>query len=321
MKAPRKNRSRSYGGQGFAHPRYWFTWLTLGLFIVVAHIPMRLTLPVGRLLGRLLYRLARSRRSVAATNVALCFPHLDAEARQRLVRDIFDSVGMGFIETAVALWGPDWQFTDRYTLSGLEVLHQLEAEGQGVLLLGGHYTTLDFAGRIMGLNIQCDMIYRVDHNPLLAVAMARARERYSGECIAREDLRLLVKNLRKGHRIWYAPDQDYGRGQSVFAPFFGIATATVIATAKITAMGRARVVPFEHWRDSNGHYHVQIKPPLENFPSGDEVADAACTNAVVESVVRRHPEQYLWVHRRFKTRPPGEPSLYPSRRKNRATGH
>src|SRR5690606_30140004 len=180
----------------------------------------------------------------------------------------------------------------------------------GVLLLYGHYTTLDFTGRIMGLNIECDMIYRVDRDPLLAVAMARARVRYSAQFIARDYLRLLVKSLRRGRRIWYAPDQDYGMGQSVFAPFFDIPAATVIATAKLAAMGRARVVPFEHWRDAQGHYHVQIKPPLEDYPSGDDVADAARTNAVVESVVQRYPAQYLWVHRRFKTRPPGEPSLY-----------
>ncbi len=310
MATGRTNRSRHFRGQGFAHPRYWGTWCMLGFFWLVAQIPMRWTLPVGKRLGRLLYRVARSRRRVAATNVALCFPALDEIARAQLVRDIFDNVGMGFVETTVALWGPDWQFTDRYTLVGIDILHQLDAEGHGVLLLGGHYTTLDFAGRIMGLNIECDMIYRVDHNPLLAVAMARARERYSGQCIARDDLRLLVKNLRRGHRIWYAPDQDYGMGQSVFAPFFNIPAATVIATAKLAAMGRARVVPFEHWRDKKGHYHVQIKPPLEEYPSGDDVADAARTNAVVESVVQRYPAQYLWVHRRFKTRPPGEPSLY-----------
>ncbi|HEY7883468.1 MAG TPA: LpxL/LpxP family Kdo(2)-lipid IV(A) lauroyl/palmitoleoyl acyltransferase [Cellvibrionaceae bacterium] len=307
---------RSY--KSFTHPRYWSTWLILGLFVLVAHIPLGFGRVVGRGIGGLFYRFARSRREITRVNVALCFPELDAEAQDQRVRLILENVGISFMETAAALWGPDWQFNQRYTLKGLDILRRIEQEGQGVLLLGGHYTTLDVAGRIMGLNIECDMIYRVDRNPLLATAIARARERLSGQCIARSDLRLLVKNLRKGRRIWYAPDQDFGRGNTVFAPFFGVPAATVTATAKLAAMGRARVVPFEHYRDADGIYHVEIKEPLENYPSGDDLTDATCTNAVVESVVQRYPEQYLWVHRRFKTRPEGEPSPYPKRRKARA---
>ncbi|MCP8898929.1 LpxL/LpxP family Kdo(2)-lipid IV(A) lauroyl/palmitoleoyl acyltransferase [Gilvimarinus xylanilyticus] len=301
--------------KGYGHPRFWPTWMILGVCWLVAHLPWALSHRLGVLLGRLFYRFADSRREIARTNVALCFPELDEVERDARVRDILRDVGLSFIETAIALWGPDRAIEGRYTLKGMEILHRLQNEGRGVLLLGGHYTTLDMAGRIMGLNIECDMIYRVDRNPLLAAAMASARERYSGTTIPREDVRQLVKNLRKGHRIWYAPDQDYGVQNTVFAPFMGIEAATVTATARMAQMGRAAVVPFEHYRDEQGVYHVEIKEPLENFPSGDDVADAAAANAVVEAVVRRHPTQYLWVHRRFKTRPEGEPSPYPSKRK------
>ncbi|MDO3384079.1 LpxL/LpxP family Kdo(2)-lipid IV(A) lauroyl/palmitoleoyl acyltransferase [Gilvimarinus algae] len=300
---------------GFWHPRYWGTWCALGVFVLVAHLPLSFTRRLGVLLGSLFYRYASSRRRITEVNVALCFPELSEAERQERVKHILRNVGLSFIETAVALWAPERKFKGLYTLKGVEILQRLEAEGRGVLLLGGHYTTLDMAGRIMGLNIQCDMIYRVDRNPLLAEAMARARESYSGSAIPRDDVRQLVRNLRRGHRIWYAPDQDYGVANTVFAPFFGIAAATVTATARMAQMGRAAVVPFEHYRDEQGIYHVQIKEPLANFPSGDDETDAARANAVVESVVRRYPEQYLWVHRRFKTRPEGEISPYPPRKR------
>ena len=301
--------------KGYGHPRYWITWLALGLFVLVAHLPWVVSRKLGEWLGALLFHFASSRREIARVNVKLCFPELSEPEQERLVRDILRNVGLSFVETAIALWGPDQKFKNRYTLKGLDILHRLQNEGRGVLLLGGHYSTLDVAGRIMGLNIECDMIYRVDRNPLLAAAMARARETYSGVTIPRDEVRQLVKNLRKGHRIWYAPDQDYGVQNTVFAPFFGIQAATVTATARMAQMGRAAVVPFEHYRDEQGVYHVELKEPLENFPSGDDVADASAVNAVVESVVRRHPEQYLWVHRRFKTRPEGEASPYTPRRK------
>lgn len=300
---------------GYTHPKYWGTWLILGVLVLIAYLPLAITRPLGMLLGKLFYRFATSRRDIAAVNVALCFPQLSADERDARVRTILRDVGLSFIETAVALWAPDRKFRKLYTIEGVEILQRLEAEGKGVLLLGGHYTTLDMAGRIMGLNITCDMIYRVDRNPLLADAMARARESYSGSAIERDDVRQLVKNLRKKHRIWYAPDQDYGVQNTVFAPFFGIQAATVTATARMAQMGRAVVCPFEHWRDEQGIYHVRIKEPLENFPSGDDVADATRVNAVVESVVSRNPTQYLWVHRRFKTRPEGEESPYPPRRR------
>ncbi|UTF61073.1 LpxL/LpxP family Kdo(2)-lipid IV(A) lauroyl/palmitoleoyl acyltransferase [Gilvimarinus sp. DA14] len=301
--------------QGYVHPRYWTTWMALGVFWLVAHLPWCVSRKLGEWLGALFYRYAKSRRDITRVNVKLCFPELNQEQVEQRVREVLRNVGLSFVETAIALWGPDSKFANRYTLKGLDVLHRLENEGKGVLLLGGHYTTLDVAGRIMGLNIECDMIYRVDRNPLLAAAMARAREGYSGSTIPRDDVRLLVKNLRKGHRIWYAPDQDYGVQNTVFAPFFGVQAATVTATARMAQMGRAAVVPFEHYRDDKGIYHVEIKEPLADFPSGDDIADATAANGVVESVVRRYPTQYLWVHRRFKTRPEGEASPYSPRRK------
>lgn len=300
----------------FLYPKHWGTWLLLGVFKLVALMPLRGSYMLGGLLGKAFYRFAASRCNIARVNIALCFPELSQEAQEQLVRGIIHNVGLGFIEAAIALWGQRNKLDGRYHIKGLDILERIKASGKGMLLVGAHYTTLDIAGRLMGQNFPTDMVYRRDDkNEVLAYAIARAREEQSGECIARDNTRHLVKNLRRGRCVWYAPDQDYGAQEVVFAPFFGIQAATLTATSRLAKIGRAQVVPFVHYRDENGVYQVEIKEPLEGFPSGDDVADATRINAGIEAAVRCYPEQYLWVHRRFKTRPEGEPALYAPRKK------
>lgn len=291
-------------------PRYWSTWISLGFFRLLAITPLPLGLAFGRLLGDLFYYFARSRRHIAEVNIAKCFPQLSADEQRKLVRKIMHSTGKSIVETAVALWGPDRQLKPRYSIHGIEHIHAAQATGRGILLIGGHFTTLDLAGRIMSFHFKCDMLYRKDANELIAYAMASARERYAGNAIVRSDTRQLIKNLRQGNIVWYAPDQDYGTKYSVFAPFFGVQAATMVATARIAQLGQAVAVPFSHYRDENNHYHIVIEPALEDYPTGDDVIDATRINQVIETAVAKHPDQYLWVHRRFKNRPEGEASFY-----------
>jgi KDO2-lipid IV(A) lauroyltransferase len=154
------------------------------------------------------------------------------------------------------------------------------------------------------------MLYRKDPNPLLAYKLISARESFAGNAIVRTDTRQLIKNLRHGNVVWYAPDQDFGAKHSVFAPFFGVRAATVVGTARIAELGKAVVIPFAHYRDENNHYHLVIEPPLDGYPTGDDVSDATRINHSIETAIAKQPDQYLWVHRRFKTRPEGEPSFY-----------
>jgi Kdo2-lipid IVA lauroyltransferase/acyltransferase len=203
----------------------------------------------------------------------------------------------------------------RYTISGLEHIHAAQAQGRGVLLVGCHFTTLDAAARILAFHIKYDMLYRKDPNPLLAYKLIQARESFAGSAIVRSDTRQLIKNLRHGHVVWYAPDQDFGTKHSVFAPFFGVQAATVTGTARIAQLGKAVVVFFAHYRDAKNIYHLVIEPALQNYPTGDDVADATHINHLIETAVAKQPDQYLWVHRRFKTRPAGEADVYP--KKNR----
>jgi len=298
----------------FYLPTYWPTWIALGLFYVIARLPYGCGLWLGKCVGALFFRLAGSRRRIAETNVDLCFPELSAVERQALVRGILTSCGVSLMESAMALWGPADKFRARHNIQGLEYLRQAQSQGLGVLLVGCHFTTLDAAARILAFYTAYDMLYRKDPNPLLAYELIRARESFAGNAIVRSDTRQLIRNLRQGNVVWYAPDQDYGMKHSVFAPFFGVQAATVTATAKVAQLGKAVVLPFAHYRDAQGVYSLEIGAPLEAFPSGDERADAARINQLFEVAIRRQPDQYLWVHRRFKTRPEGEPSLY---RKNK----
>lgn len=294
----------------FLLPHFWPTWLLLAIIYGIAHVPLRINLLLGKGVAWLLFQLAGSRRHIAETNIRLCFPELDAVAQQRLVRGVFDSCGIGFFETAMSLWGPSTRLQKRHTISGLEHIHAAQAQGKGVLLVGCHMTTLDIAGRMLAFHTKVDFLYRQDPNPLLAYMLIKAREGFYGEAIITVETRKLVNNLRAGHTVWYAPDQDYGIKHSIFAPFFGIPAATVPGTARFAKLGKAVMIPFFHYRDDKGHYRIELKAPLENFPSGDDLADATRVNQCFEQAIRVKPEQYLWVHRRFKTRPAGQPGFY-----------
>ncbi|MFO6011340.1 lipid A biosynthesis lauroyl acyltransferase, partial [Pseudomonas aeruginosa] len=171
---------------------------------------------------------------------------------------------------------------------------------------------------LLGQVHSIDGMYREHDNPVFDYVQRRGRERHNldATAIEREDVRSMLKVLRGGRAIWYAPDQDYGAKQSLFVPLFGIPAATVTATTKFARLGRARVLPFTQSRLTDGSgYRLTIHPPLEDFPGESEEADCLRINQWVERCVRQQPEQYLWAHRRFKTRPPGEARLYPKRRK------
>jgi len=262
-------------------------------------------------MGRLAYAIAPARRRIAEINVALCFPELSAQQQRDIVRGTLYSFGLSVVEMAVALWGSKDKLANRYQIEGLEHIAEAQQQGRGVLLVGCHFTTLDIAGRLLARHVKYDVVYRQDANPLLDYQIMNARKDFVGDAIERSDMRKLVRNLRNGHVVWYAPDQDHGEEHSVFSPFFGVPTATVTGTARVAQLGRAVVLPFSHYRDEKHHYKLVIHPPLEHFPSGDDVVDATRINHFFEEAIRLQPDQYFWVHRRFKTRPPGEPRLYP----------
>lgn len=299
-------------------PRTWPTWAGLGLLRLVHALPYRWQLGLGRGVGALLYHFMPARREVARTNLALCFPDLDAAARTALLGAHFGAIGMSMAELAMSWWGGDERMARLAEPEGLEHLRSALARGRGVILLTGHFTPMEFCAHVLSGAVPFDAMYRPMDNPAVDWVAKRARDRRRNTTIfARNDIRAMLKSLKANHAVWFGPDQDYGREHSVFAPFFGVPAATITSTARFARMTGAAVVPYFPCRLPDGRYRIRVLPALEGFPSGDAVADAARINALVEAAVGECPEQYLWIHRRFKTRPAGEPRPYPKQRKRR----
>ncbi|MFA5632996.1 MAG: LpxL/LpxP family Kdo(2)-lipid IV(A) lauroyl/palmitoleoyl acyltransferase [Porticoccaceae bacterium] len=293
------------------HPRYWPTWLLMGLWWLLAQLPYPALMALGRGIGHVLYAAGSSRRRIALRNIELCFPDLSPQEHKALVKENFANYGMGLFEVPIAWWWSDRRLDRILTIEGLENIRDLD--GQGALLMAMHFTHLELGGQALARHVSADAVYRVHKNAVYEYIQTKGRKVRSPGSVAypRKDVRGITRALRNGRVIWYAPDHDLGPSGSVFVPFFGIETATITATSKLAHLGKARVVPFSHFRRADGSgYDVRVHPALDNFPSGDDVADARRVNEIVEGFVRRHPEQYLWAHRRFKTRPPGQPSLY-----------
>lgn len=295
----------------YAHPRFWPAWLAIGFMWVGAWLPWRLKLALGKGIGLLVWRLVPRRRHIVDTNLRLCFPEWSDEQRRQRVRETFIANGIGILETATAWCRNPRHLHHRVTYKNRHHLAAAQARGKGVLVVGIHFSTLDLGGALHSLYFPADVVYRPHNNPLFDRFMTDARRDIFGEAIDRHDLRGVVRRIKAGHIVWYSPDQDFGRDVSVFAPFFGIETASIRLTAKIARMTGAPVVPLMFHRNPDDRtYTIECHPPLEAFPSGDEVQDATQVNAFIEGAIRKHPEQYLWLHRRFKTRPAGEPGFY-----------
>ncbi len=291
-------------------PRHWPVWLGFALLRALIVLPHGARLACGRGLGRMLFVLGRARREIATLNLALCFPDLTDDARATLLMRHFESLGIALIETALCWWGRETQLAGLARIEGLEHLRAAQARGRGVLLLTAHFTPFELAGRLLAREAPFHVVYRPHKNPLIEWVMRRARERLFERAIERRDTRGLMKSLKQGHAVWYAPDQNEDRAHSVFAPFFGVPASTLTTTARIAAASGAAVVPFLPRRLADGRYRLQLLPALDDFPSGNAETDAQRINTLFEDAIRTAPEQYLWVHRRFKTRPPGHARVY-----------
>jgi len=285
-------------------PRFWPTWLMFGVLRLVILLPWRWQMRIGRLTGRLALGLARQRRHIAEVNLALCFPEQTPRQRRALLEAHFESLGCGIIETALCWWGRDALLRGITRIEGLEHLEAAQAGGKGVILLSAHFTTLELGGRLLAMHAPFHVLYRRHKNPLFEAVMRASRQRRFEKAIARDDMRGLLASLKAGMPVWYAPDQNHGGSQSVFAPFFGVAASTLATPSRLARISGAAVVPFYPARlPDGGGYRLTLYPALEDFPSNDPVCDATRLNALLEHEIRKMPEQYLWVHRRFKTRP------------------
>ena len=293
-------------------PRQWPAWLGVAFIWLIAHLPFRVLMRLGRLAGRLALHLNPERRRIAATNIALCFPELDPEAQKALVRANLCDVGMMLAEFALGWMGSDRAIANvPVTIEGLEHLEAARREGRGVLLVGGHFSHLELCARLVSQRVRIAGMYRLMDSDVFEFTVLRSRLHYADAMFEKDDIRGTVKYLKAGGTLWYAPDQDMRSKDNVFVPFFGVPAATITATHHLARLSGALVIPFYHRRlAGDAGYAMRLGAPMDDFPSKDAALDTARVNAQIEQMVREAPEQYLWVHKRFKTRPPGEPKIY-----------
>ncbi|QKT03219.1 lipid A biosynthesis acyltransferase [Ectothiorhodospiraceae bacterium 2226] len=292
-------------------PRHWPLRATLGLLRAGTRLPIRWQMALGARLGDLTRWLLPPRRRIADANIAAAFPALPRAERRTLVRETFRDTGRALFEGALAWWASDAHLAELYEVDGLEHLDAARAGGRGVILLGGHYTTLELSGRLMMRHApDIAPVYKPPRNPCMAHLMAHYRRRYYHDLFERRDFRGMLRHLKQGKTLWMAPDQDFGLRSAVFAPFMGVPTATIDAPARLAKLAGAPVLPFYSERLAQGRYRLRIEAPIDGFPSMDAVRDATAINRAIERQVQRRPSQYLWVHKRFRSRPEGQPSLY-----------
>lgn len=278
---------------------------------VIAMLPFRWQLKIGRLIGWVLLLLPFKNKSYARTNLKLCFPELSVAERRQLLRRNIINLGVSLVEMAAAWWATDETLRGLAKVEGLEHLQAAVKQGKGVLLLSAHFTNLELGGRLLREYIDFAVLYRHMKNPLADLVMKRGRQRHYHDVIHRDDTRTMLRNLKQGLPVWYAPDQNYAGDHGVFINFFNIPASSNSATSRVAKMSGAPVVPFfQHRLPDDQGYQLTILPVLEGFPSGDAVADTQRISDHVQEFIRRTPEQYLWVQRRFRDRPPGDPYLY-----------
>lgn len=293
-------------------PRYWPAWLGILFMRLSVFLPYGWMLALGRATGYLAYRLFPGRRRIADINLRLCFPEWDEAKREKVLKEHFASLGMGLWETPLGWWGSSDRLKGLCHIQGLEHLERALQKGKGVILLSAHFTSVDLGGRLLSFHAPFHAMYRSHDNPVMERVMAKSRADRVEKAIPRDDVRGMIRSLRGNHAVWYAPDQNTQRKAAVFVKFFGQTASTNSGTARLAKVTGAEVVPFYSVRREQGDgYDVVLEPPLEGFPTGDLEADTQRINDLIEGWVRKYPAQYLWIHRRFRTRPNREdPSPY-----------
>ncbi len=283
----------------------WFLWL-------LHFLPLRLLAPIGQAIGMLGYVLIKSRRQVARVNLELCFPELDAQQRERLLRRHFRCFGRGIVESGIAWWSRVERLRRVVRIEGqahLDALH-----GERFIALVPHFVGIELEGLRMTADLRGGAVFVHQKDSYIDAFLKRRRERFEGtRMIARQEgVKAILRAFKGGQTFQLSPDMDLGARESVFVPFFGVPqTATVTALPRLAKLTGARILPMVvRQLPGAGGYVIKLYPAWSDYPGDNLEDDARRMNAFIEDRIREMPEQYLWTHRRFKTRPPGQPSYY-----------
>ncbi|OSN02409.1 lipid A biosynthesis palmitoleoyl acyltransferase [Lonsdalea populi] len=304
--------SRLYSSMRYAHPRHWPLWFGLAVLYLLVQLPYPILVRLGGWLGRRSMHFMKRRVGIARRNLELCFPEMDEHQKQAKLTEHFSSLGIALLETGMAWFWPDKRIKHWIDIVGLEHLHNTQDQQNGVMVIGVHFMTLELHFRILGHCKPMVVMYRPHNSPILERVQKWGRSRSGNVLVNRKNLISMVHTLKRGGTVWFAPDQDNGPKGSVFVPFFGVEkAATSNGTFTIARLAQPRLVTAVVIRKPAGQgYQLMISPALEHYPYDDSLAAAAYINRAIESEIMKAPGQYLWLHRRFKTRPAGEPSLY-----------
>ena len=295
----------------FIHPKFFPTWILILLMRVGVFIPFSIQVIIGRTIGKVMYPLMSKLRSTAYSNISHCFPEKKQSQVNALVKSHFEAIGISLFETANAYYASDKKIIKLLTTKNEHFFKDALKQEGGIILLCAHFMPLMLGSRALLINHTIANIYRPQNNKLFDQAMVKGYKNHGAVMIKSTDTRSIVKAINNSLPIWYAPDQDLGEKNSVFALLFGIPTATASATARLAKNNNTRVIPYSFIRTKKG-YEMSFEEPLQNFPSNNPVDDATTTNMILEKQIKKTPEQYLWIHRRFKTRPEGAKNFYKS---------
>ncbi|QID16613.1 lipid A biosynthesis acyltransferase [Nitrogeniibacter mangrovi] len=287
--------------------------LFIALLWLLHWLPLSVLSRIGEGFGLLLYALVGRRRRIVKTNLSNCFPDLDEDGLHRLTRAHFRMLGRSFLERGLQWWAPRERLERLVHLHGAEHVRRLLDEGTPVILMVPHFVGLDMGGLAISMHFDVVNIYARQSNKVIDRWLYHGRSRFGHQILLPRDesIRSVVREMKAGRPFFYLPDMDHGRKDSVFVPFFGIQAATITGLPRFARMAKAKVVPVSSRFLPGGQgYEITLGEPWADYPSGDLEADVACMNARIEAMVRPMPEQYYWVHRRFKTRPEGERGFY-----------
>ena len=287
--------------------------LAVGLLWLLHWLPLPVLSRCGNALGSLSFHLGRRRRHIVLVNLRLCFPELPEEQRKQLARAHFRVLGRSMLERSLLWWASTERLSRLITVVGEDHLRTLVEAGRPVLMLTPHFVGLDAGGAAIAMRFDCASIYAVQSNRVFDRLLLRGRQRFGDQLLLsrQEPVRASVRAMKAGRPLYYLPDMDFGRRDSIFVPFFGVQTATVPGLSRLARLAGATVVPcLTRILPGAAGYLVTVGEPWQDFPSRDVEADTARMNAWIEEAIRSMPEQYYWVHRRFKTRPEGESRPY-----------
>ena len=294
----------------FLKPKYWGTWIGLTVLRGIDLLPFSAHRRLGSAFGVLIRHLPLAYVRIARRNIELCLPELSIRERADLLDRHCQSLGMGLCETATTWWSSDRAVARLAEVHGLEHLQAALAKGRGAILIGGHFTTIEIATRILGTVVPLNVVFRPTKNALLAHTMFTSFTHH-GNPIPHDDIRAMIRALKHNGAVWYAPDQSYRNKGAAMVNFFGIAAATTTATSRLARISGAAVLTYFPERlPGCAGYRVVIGPAFENFPSGDVIHDVERFNQLLEAHIRKVPEQYLWMHRRFKGLSADYPDYY-----------